>query len=229
MAITLYELAGNNPEKKFSPHCWKSRLALAHKQLPVESVPVRFTEKEKIAFSGQALVPVMVDGDETVTDSWEIACYLEAHYPDAPSLFGDAAGKALAESINHWCNNTLAPHIRPLILLDIFQLIAEKDKPYFRQSREEKIGMTLEAFSAKADTALLSFREALESVRELLSMQPYIGGQQPNYADICLLGTLLWIACVNDLTFIEETDIVYAWYQRMLDCYPIAAQAVGQS
>ncbi|MGH1486770.1 MAG: glutathione S-transferase N-terminal domain-containing protein [Cellvibrionaceae bacterium] len=227
MTVTLYELAGNDPDKKFSPHCWKSRLAIEHKKITCESQSVRFTEKDKIEFSGQPLLPVFVDGDNTVTDSWQVASYLEDNFPDSPSLFNDAAGKALAESINHWCDTDLAKHIRPIILMDIYGLIAEKDRVYFRESREGKIGMTLEEFSAKADAAIQGLRSELEKIREIISMQPYIGGQSPSYADICLLGTFMWIACVNKVEFLDKQDSVYDWYQRMLEQYPVAKKAAN--
>ena len=226
MTITLYDLAGDNPQKRFSPHCWKSRLALLHKGLPMETVPVSFTEKDKIAFSEQPLVPVLTDGEKTVTDSWDIACYLEDTYPNTPSLFNDEAGKALAQSINEWASNDLAKYVRPLVVMDIYKLIAEKDKHYFRESREAKLGTTLEAFCSDQQGAIARLRAELEKVRELVTMQPYIGGQHPSYADMCLLGTLLWIACVNDIEFLDPQDPVYHWYQRMLDVYPDAKAAV---
>ena len=91
MTIQMYDLAGADPALRFSPYCWRIRMALAHKELPVRCIPWRFTEKERIAFSGQGLVPVIVDGDKVVHDSWKIAQYLEATYPDRPSLFGDNA------------------------------------------------------------------------------------------------------------------------------------------
>ena len=81
--IKLYELAGAEENRRFSPYCWRIRMSLAHKGLAVDCLPWRFTEKEKIKFSGQERVPVLVDGDHTVSDSWQIAKYLEAEYPDA--------------------------------------------------------------------------------------------------------------------------------------------------
>ena len=70
MSLRLYDLAGAQPERRFSPYCWRVRLALAHKNLPVETIPWRFTEKAEIAASGQTLVPVLVDGDRWIADSW---------------------------------------------------------------------------------------------------------------------------------------------------------------
>ena len=87
MAMTLYELLGAD-DRRFSPFCWRARLALAHKGFDTDRVGVRFCDKALVAFSGQKLVPVLVDGETVVSDSWDIACYLEDTYPDRPALFG---------------------------------------------------------------------------------------------------------------------------------------------
>ena len=95
MALRLYDLAGAEPERRFSPYCWRIKMALAHKGLSFDTVPWRFTEKDVIAFSGQGRVPVLVDDDRVVFDSWTIATYLEDTYLDRPSLFGGRAGTPL--------------------------------------------------------------------------------------------------------------------------------------
>ena len=38
--------------------------------------------------AGSEKVPVLLDGETAVVDSWTIANYLEDTYPDRPSLFG---------------------------------------------------------------------------------------------------------------------------------------------
>ena len=48
MTIQMYDLAGADPAVRFSPYCWRTRMALAHKGLAVESVPWRFTEKDRL-------------------------------------------------------------------------------------------------------------------------------------------------------------------------------------
>ena len=92
MSITLHELAGAEDDRRFSPFCWRVRMALLHKGLAFEALPWRFTDKATIAFSGQEKVPVIVDGDRVVSNSWKIALYLEETYPDRPSLFGGQTG-----------------------------------------------------------------------------------------------------------------------------------------
>ena len=51
MAIIMHDLAGADPALRFSPYCWRTRMALAHKGLAVETIPWRFTEKAALAFS----------------------------------------------------------------------------------------------------------------------------------------------------------------------------------
>lgn len=89
MAYKLYDLAGAEDDRRFSPYCGRVKMALRHKALGAEEIAWRFTEKDAIAFSGQKSVPVLIDGGATVTDSWEIARYLERRYPDRPRLFAD--------------------------------------------------------------------------------------------------------------------------------------------
>src|ERR1700684_3117302 len=106
MSIVLYDLAGADPDLRFSPYCWRIRFALAHKGLPVETVPWRFTERDALSFSGQGKVPVIQDGGKVVSASWAIAEYLEETYPSQP-LFGGPAGKAHARFVNAWADGVL--------------------------------------------------------------------------------------------------------------------------
>jgi glutathione S-transferase len=78
--MKLFDLAGAADDLRFSPNCWRIKMALAHKGLAAEAVPWRFVEKDAIAASGQKTVPVLVDDDRIVSDSWEIAKYLEITY-----------------------------------------------------------------------------------------------------------------------------------------------------
>src|SRR5690349_12172879 len=96
MAIKMYDLAGAEPKRRFSPYCWRIKLALKHKGLEFETIPWRFNEKAVIAPYNSERVPVIVDGVRSVADSWSIAKYLEDTYPDRPGLFGSKPDRALA-------------------------------------------------------------------------------------------------------------------------------------
>jgi glutathione S-transferase len=45
MTIKMYDLAGAEPERRFSPFCWRTKMALAHKGLEVETIPWRYADK----------------------------------------------------------------------------------------------------------------------------------------------------------------------------------------
>ena len=119
MAITLYDLAGAEADRRFSPFCWRTRMALAHKGLEVETVPWRFTEKDKLPQPNAGRVPVIVDGGRVVHDSSAIADYLETRYPDRPSLFGGEAARALTRFVQNWTETVLQPGLIGFVVLDI--------------------------------------------------------------------------------------------------------------
>ena len=226
MEITLYDLAGADPALRFSPYCWRVRMALAHKDLPVRTVPWRFTEKDRIAFAGTDKVPVIVDGDHVVADSWTIAEYLEDAYPDRPSLFEDVGGRAYATFINAWADSVLNPAILRLVVLDIWRALDPRDQPYFRESREARLGATLEAVTENRAERIAAVRDVLMPLRLALHGQAYIGGPSPNYADYIVFGSLQWPRCVSPLEILIDDSPVMLWRQRMFDLFDgMAAEA----
>jgi glutathione S-transferase len=217
--VTLYELAGADRALRFSPYCWKVRMALAHKGLEAERIPCWFTEKEPIAFSGQTLVPVLVDGTESVHDSWRIALHLEHRYPDRPTLFGGAAAVPLANFANRWADTVLAPALVRIILYDVYTLLAPADQPYFRQTREQRFGQSLEDVVADQPAHIADLRKALVPLRQTLAQQPFLAGDAPAYADYCVFGMFMWARCVSKAVLLDESDPVFAWRERLLDAF----------
>ncbi|PXW57172.1 glutathione S-transferase family protein [Chelatococcus asaccharovorans] len=216
--LKLYELAGADEAVRFSPHCWKTRMALAHKGLEAERIPFHFTDKDVIAFSGQGLVPVLVDGETVVHDSWQIATYLEERFP-TPTLFGGDTGRAVARFVNAWADGTLGPVIARVIALDIHSRIAAKDQHYFRETREKRFGMSLEAFAAEPGTHVAALRQALAPLRFTLRQQPFLCGEAPAYADFSVFGMMMWARCISPIELLEQDDPVFAWRERLLDAH----------
>ena len=133
-------------------------MSLAHKGLAVDCLPWRFTEKKQIKFSGQERVPVLVDGENTVSDSWQIAKYLETEYADGPSLKLQN-GEVLF--IKFWTETILHPELLKFTLMDIHDSLTEKDKKYFRESREKRFGKTLEEVVKGREERLPDFQKIL--------------------------------------------------------------------
>jgi glutathione S-transferase len=219
MTMKLYDLAGNDTALRFSPYCWRIKFALAHKHLEFETIPWHFTEEARLAFSGQGKVPVLVDGERTIADSWAIAGYLEERYPDRPSLFGGVAGHAHARFINAWADSILQPGIARLIVRDILDVLRPQDQPYFRHSRERAFGKPLEEVVKDRDRAVEEFRKSLAPLRMVLRGQPWLGGEAPGYADYIVLGSFMWPRCSSRFELLDADDPVCQWRGRGLGLF----------
>lgn len=217
MARILYDLAGADPRLRFSPYCWRVRLALAHKGLQVETLPWRFVEKDRIAASGQDKVPVLIDGERTIHDSWAIAHYLEETYPERPSLFGGPAADALTRFVKEWTELVLHPGIVTLVLKDIHDVLDEGDKAYFRTTREARFGGTLEEVGAGRESRIGDLREKLRPLRATLEAQPFLAGNDPAYADYILFGAFQWARACSTFELLEPGDAVARWRESLLD------------
>ncbi|MBV9786069.1 MAG: glutathione S-transferase family protein [Acidisphaera sp.] len=227
MSILLYDLAGADPALRFSPYCWRARLALAHKGLPTQTLPWRFTEGERIAFSGSEKVPVIVDDGRAVADSWAIAVYLEHTRADRPSLFSGAGGMAHARFINAWADSVMNPAIARLILHDIWTVLDPGDQEYFRASREARFGMRLEQVQQDREARREDFRRSLSPLRAVLAAQPWFGGDAPSYADYILFSGFQWARCASRFALLAEDDPIAEWRGRMLGLFDGLAAAAA--
>lgn len=223
----LYDLAAADG-RRFSPYCWRAKLALAHKGLEVETVPVRFTGIAAILGGGQTTVPVLDDGGRIVRDSFAIAEYLEDAYPDRPTLFGGEGGRGMARLIEGWSLYAVQPQISGLVICDIWAALTPEDRAYFRASREQRLGRPLEDVQAGREDRLEAFRKSLQPIRHVLKTAPYIGGDTPAFADYILFGTLQWPRVASDFPLLAGDDPVAAWFARIAGMYGARGDRVGE-
>lgn len=220
MAIDFYDLSGLGG-RRFSPFGWRARLALAHKGLEsgARVEHVRFSDKHKLAFSGQELVPVIVDGGTVVSDSWQIARYLEGAYPGEPPLFGGPGGEAGARFVAAWTDSRVHPLVARCVVRDILDAIEPEDRAYFRASREKRFGAKLEETVANREETRGELKMALYPLRKAVEGGGFLGGAGPNFADYAAFGAFMWARVVSPFRLLEEDDPVYAWRERMLDLH----------
>ena len=89
----------------FSTNVERVALALAHKDIAVESVVIDYSDRSEVErVSGQGLVPVIDDDGTIVVDSMEIVRYLEERYPDPQLYPGDEARHAEMLIFIDWFN-----------------------------------------------------------------------------------------------------------------------------
>lgn len=219
MARLLYTLCGANSSQRFSPHSWKIVMALAHKGLDFSERPTPFTGIRSIEDGFSPTVPVLVDESRLVRDSFDIALYLDEAYPDRPTLFAGKGGEALSRMVEGYVQTMLQAALVKIIIKDIHDCLAPADQAYFRRSREERLGRTLEDIEAGHGAELAAFQPRLEPVRHMLKFQPFIGGAAPLFADYILFGALQWARVVSPKSLLASDDPVHNWFERCLDLH----------
>jgi len=128
-------------------------LALAHKDLPVESIVINPKDRSEVRrVSGQDLVPVIEDEGRVVFDSMEIVRYLEDRYPRNPLYPAAEARRAEVLVFIDWFNRVWK---RPPNEIE-----AEMGKVAPDRSRIERLG--------RAMTEALDLFEAMLSGRDYL-------------------------------------------------------------
>jgi glutathione S-transferase len=216
--IALYELKGKN-DRRYSLFSWRTRMALRHKGLDFESLPVRLSDKTAIEFSGGKTVPVLRDKDTVVRDSWKIAEYLENRYKDAPPLFGGDIGRGVSQAFNTWVDRSVVRAMLPVIAADIHERVAAEDEEYFRQTMEKVLKMTLEESRAKRDEALLHLGRVIEPMQETFKRQAFMAGAKPAYADYILFSVFQWARVMSPQELLAPEDPLCQWRERMLDLF----------
>ena len=109
-----------------SSAAWRVRIALNLKGMEWETSPVHLVrdggEQRKpdyLSVNPQGLVPVLQDGDISLTQSLAIIEYLEERQPEPPLLPADAAGRARVRSLAQ----LVACDIHPLNNLRVLQYL----------------------------------------------------------------------------------------------------------
>ncbi len=219
MTVLLYDLVGRDENRPFSPHCWKSRMALAHKALEHQAAPTRFVEIPLIENGLSKIVPIIRDGEKAIADSFAIALYLDEAYPDRPTLFAGEGGQAMARFIERWSQLTLHPYIGVAAMMDEYRILDEESAAYFRRSREARFGKSLEAVAGERDAKLAGFRASLQPLRSMLSYQPFLGGPSPLFADYIVFGALQWARVTTPFRLLDAEDSISVWFERCLDLH----------
>ncbi len=219
MTIILYELCGADESHLFSPHCWKTRMSLAHKGLEFQSIATPFTKVPVIEDSATRSVPLINDDGHIVSDSYEIAKYLDKKYPDSPSILGGDAASALTAFIINWSNTQLHPVVGALAIKDIHDILADVDQTYFRQSREARVNMTLEELHSGREVKIEVLLSALLPLKLMLKSQPFIGGETPLFADYVVFGALQWMRMTCTIAVLPTEGEIADWFNTLLDMY----------
>jgi len=212
--ITLYDIPSTVPGKAFSPNTFKTRLAVSFKGLPfktewLEMPDIEPTMKKlgaeptgkNVDGSPRYTLPVIHD-DATgkfISDSMKIAEYLEATYPDKPSLFPFDAHAPVC-LFNEQVSPTV---IQPAVFIYMTGMLPKMNPrtiEFFRRTREAVFKKKLEELEPHGEARVAQFAAAKEGFSKLAAIyssnggdKPYFYGNVPSYADLILVAYLLWI------------------------------------
>ncbi|KAH8881180.1 hypothetical protein GQ53DRAFT_735884 [Thozetella sp. PMI_491] len=211
--IILYDIPSKEPARCWSWNVWKTRLLLNYKGLDYVTEWTNYPEiKQK--FEPQILnlcsfpneteftCPTirLAGGEEYVMDSTKIAARLEADYPNPPIQLDTP-----------YFARFKPPYIAAMtairsdyIYLVFTRVLADESLPYFKESRESDMGMSLEQYYQECSGG--GWEKAKDGFAELTALLkenegPFFMGHTVSYTDFMLIGPLLFLQTLGDDVF----------------------------
>ncbi|KAL4062936.1 hypothetical protein V8B97DRAFT_1649565 [Scleroderma yunnanense] len=225
LPLILYDIPSNIEGNYWSPNTVKSRFILAHKGLPFEVDWVEFPDiaprmKEIGATpnkfpdgSERYTLPVLRDPNTgaIITDSWDIAVYLENTYPEKPIFPKDSQG--LIRAFEAAYINQVMPAIK-FLLLRAREIMNEPSVEYYTTTKEEHFKQKFEEFSPEGperDQHWSVLEKGFTTIKTWYDNTDgkWLMGSTFSYADILAGSGLFWFKRVlHD----DEWKRVAAWH-----------------
>ena len=178
----------------------KIRLILDYKGLDYKKIEVTpgIGQLDLLKMSGQRQVPVLKDGDTVISDSTEIAFYLDRKYPDKPIIPTDPIQRAQCLIMEEWADESIGLKGRTAFVGALNQnsnfrtSILPKEVPDFLKNILGAVpGDVLDFFGAGVGLggdavkfAQRGLKQDLEALTALVENQPYLLGNQLTLADL---------------------------------------------
>ena len=212
--LKLYDLSGKN-DLRFSPPCWNVKLCLILNNIEFITIPVRFTDKDKIAFSKQKLVPILDYKKGFVCDSWNIINWLNENYPEK-NIFINNSSKNFSYFLYLWTSRQLLPILFKIIAHEIPNVLEGDDVDYYIKTREERINGPITKFLPFIPSYIEEFRKLIDPLRKIIIKNNYISGKNPGIEDCIFFGNLKWVDVCSPCNLLDNEDPVYQWYKNLL-------------
>ena len=199
MSLKLYFAPG---ACSFVPH---SMLELSGVAFEPNSVKLHKNEQrspEYLAINPRGQVPVLVDGDEVVTQIVAILLHLDAKLPEAGILPASGLARTRALQTLTWMNNTVHPTFTHVFMPD-------------KYTDDEAAKQAIRAFAAQTYRGLLGEIEAMAE-----KASPWMTGERPGALDAYALTLLRW----GGFAGIDPTTLPATWdlAQRFAALPPVA-------
>ena len=212
--LKLFDLSGKN-DLRFSPPCWNVKLCLILNNIEFLTIPVRFTDKDKIAFSKQKLVPILDYKEGFVSDSWNIINWLNKNYPEK-KIFINNSSKNFSYFLYLWTSRQILPILFKIIAHEIPNVLEGDDIDYYIKTREERINGPITKFVPIVSSSIEEFRKLIDPIRKIIIDNNYISGNNPGIEDCIFFGNLKWVDVCSPCNLLDNEDPVYQWYNNLL-------------
>lgn len=178
----------------------KIRLILDYKGLEYKKIEVTpgIGQLDLYKLSGQRQVPVLKDGDTVISDSTEIAFYLDRKFPEKPVIPSDPLQRAQCLIMEEWADESIGLKGRTALVGALNQnpnfrtAILPKEVPDFLKNILGAVpGDILDFMGAgvgfggdAVKFAQRGLKQDLEALTTLVQHQPYLLGNQVTLADL---------------------------------------------
>ncbi|KAF5328331.1 hypothetical protein D9619_013355 [Psilocybe cf. subviscida] len=206
MTIILYDIPSTLKGNAWSPNTWKTRYALNFKGIPYKTEWVEYPDIEalciklgipKSPFEDHYTFPAIHDPSTGayLSDSWEIAVYLEKTYPDTPKLFPHNTVALQHATFTAYDDNLAALWFT--VLPDTNNILNPASEAYFRRTREKAFGKKMEELEAKGEEGVKEWKRYESGLKKIAdayatSSGPFFMGDTPCYADLFVAAYLIW-------------------------------------
>jgi glutathione S-transferase len=208
MALKLYFGPG---ACSFVPHT-----LLEASGAPFEPILVKLHKRETHtpefkAINPRAQVPVLVDGDETITQIIAIVHHLDAKFPDKQFLPSEPLARTRVLETLAWMNNTVHPTFTHVFMPEKFAQTPEAQAE-------------LKAFNARNYGGLLGEIEAMAQ-KGAAEGKPYLAGDHFGPLDAYALTLLRWAGFAG----IDPTSYTALWaHVQGIAALPFVARAIAR-
>ncbi|KAF8577827.1 hypothetical protein K439DRAFT_1639384 [Ramaria rubella] len=226
--IALFDIPSTLDHQPWNPNTWKARAVLNYKRLPYKTIWLSYPDIEstlkKLGAPARAvdpqgkphyMLPAILDTSGVspilVTDSLNIAEYLEEKYPERPIFPKD--GKALEYAFEETFNRIVGPPMWKMMLPLAWNILDERSQKYFCEKRERWNGSKVldkwcpEAHMTEKDwNALMHGFNTLAAILDMNgpSQKFVAGGTEPTRADLIIVSYLASIIVAAPEKWNEE-------------------------
>ena len=185
---------------ELSQYSEKVRLILDYKELDYKKIEVTpgVGQIDLFRLSGQSKVPVLKDGETIITDSTDIAFYLDRKFPEKPIIPTDPVLRGQCLLMEEWADESIGlkgrkalnqnPNFRTSVL--------PSNTPDFLKTLVGAVpSEILDFFGAgvgfggnEVKDAIQGLKQDLEALSLILQHRPYLVTDEPTLADLAVAG-----------------------------------------